>query len=302
MRSFSSISSLNMLDKNIDPCKELVIVTGLSGAGKTGVVRVLEDLDYYCIDNLPVPMIRHFIECIAMEHDLSKVAFGIDIRGKDFFSTFLYEIEQIKKMAWKVTIIFLDAHDKTLLKRYQETRRRHPLQQDITLSEAISYERKLLDPILQEADLHMNTDSWNVHDLRKWARSYFNASIAPDLLVNFVSFGFKHGTPLESNALYDLRSLPNPYFVPDLRSMSGKDIQVYEYLFHNREIQEYWDKFITFLEFSLKKTYEEGRFSATIAIGCTGGRHRSVAFVERLAKHKFSQVKSIIYHRDIEKS
>lgn len=301
MTSLSS-SSLNLLEKKTDPCKDLIIVTGLSGSGKTGVVRVLEDLDYYCVDNLPVPMIRHFIECIATEHDLSKITFGIDIRGKDFFSTLLHEIAYIKKMGWKVTIIFLDAYDETLLKRYQETRRRHPLEIDMTLPEAISYERKLLDPILQEADLHMNTDSWNIHDLRKWARSYFNASVAPDLLVNFVSFGFKHGVPLESNVVYDLRSLPNPYFSPHLRALSGKSSQVYEYLFHNDEVKEYWDQLLTFLEFSLRKTYEEGRFSATVSIGCTGGRHRSVAFVERLAKHHFSYVKSIVYHRDIEKS
>jgi UPF0042 nucleotide-binding protein len=169
------------------------------------------------------------------------------------------------------------------------------------LPEAIASERKLLDPLMQQADLYMNTDYWNLHDLRKWALSYFNAATMPDLLVNFISFGFKYGIPLESNAVYDLRPLPNPFFIPHLRPLHGKDAAIQEYLFNTAEVQEYWNHLVSFIAYSLKKTYEEGRFSATISIGCTGGRHRSVAFVERLVMQQFSHVKAFAYHRDIEK-
>ncbi len=299
--AMNGVSSIEQSKKNIISDKELIIVTGLSGAGKTGVVRVLEDLDYYCIDNLPVPMIQHFLDCIATQHALSKVVLGIDIRGKEFFSLHVKDVLALKNSAWKVTIIFLDASEATLLKRFQETRRRHPFESRLSLPEAIASERKLLDPLMQQADLYMNTDHWNLHDLRKWALSYFNAATMPDLLVNFISFGFKYGIPLESNAVYDLRPLPNPFFIPHLRPLHGKDAAIQEYLFNMTEVQEYWNYLVTFIKYSLKKTYEEGRFSATISIGCTGGKHRSVAFVERLIVQGFSHVKAFAYHRDIEK-
>jgi UPF0042 nucleotide-binding protein len=244
-------------EKGINPLKEhlqkeVVIVTGLSGAGKTGVVRVLEDLGYYCVDNLPIPMILTFLEFASTHHATSKIALGIDVRGKKFLETLLKEIDSLKQNGWKSTIIFLDASDATLVKRYQETRRRHPLEGTIGLPEAILLERTLLEPIMHVATITINTDQFNLHELRAWALKYFTNNIDYSLIVNFISFGFKYGIPLESSLLFDVRSLPNPHFIPHLQPKTGCTTEIQEFLFQDPLVIEYWNHLISFLEFSLK--------------------------------------------------
>lgn len=284
--------------------REVIIVTGLSGAGKTGVVRALEDLNYYCVDNLPVPMISSFLDFAFNHHKLSRIALGIDARGKQFLQSLMSELQKISAtdtLACNVRIMFLDASEATLLKRYQETRRKHPLEGATSLPAAIHQEREILMPIMELADIRLDTDQFNLHELRSWVLRNFAGTCRRELVVNLISFGFKYGIPLESNLVYDVRSLPNPYFIPELRPKSGCDEDLREYLFGLTEVQEYWDHMLPFLRYSLRKSYEECRFFVTVAIGCTGGRHRSVSFVERLAAEVFDNVKVTIHHRDLHK-
>lgn len=285
--------------------RQIIIVTGLSGAGKASVMRVLEDLGFYCVDNLPIPLLETFLLfSFGQEPQTLKVALGIDARDHKFLPSLEAALDLIQKnssTACQLRIIFLNASDTTLLKRFQETRRRHPLGLNCSLLEAIAQERQLLLPVMDAADVVLDTDSFNTHQLRSWALQTFSGNQKRQMVVDLVSFGFKYGIPLESNFVYDLRFLPNPYFIPELKPLSGLDAPIKNYLFEQPQVEECWGKLQAFLEYSLQKSYEEGRFFVTVAIGCTGGRHRSVAFVERLAKGFWKNIQILVRHRDIER-
>ena len=283
---------------------QILIVTGLSGAGKSSVLRSLEDMGFYCVDNLPVPLFSTFLNFVfKKQSNLLKVALGIDARGGDFFKDFVQELERVKVLGGRsdVKVIFLNAKDETIVKRFQETRRAHPLAQGISISEAIKQERQLLAPIKSLADEVHYTDLSNIHGLRKWVREKFARGFVQELVVNAISFGFKYGVPVESNVVYDLRFLPNPYFVPELKKFTGRDKNIQEYLFSQSQGVNYWDRLEDFLKYMIERYYEEGRFFANISIGCTGGKHRSVAFVEKLCEQKWDNVKFVPYHRDLGK-
>jgi len=284
--------------------KEFIIVTGISGAGKGSVMRVLEDLGFYCVDNLPIPLIPEFLRFMSRQRATTRIALGVDVR--DF--KFLPELQEVTKIiqsnaeiACELRTIFLNASDTTLLKRFQETRRRHPLGLSCSLLEAIAQERVLLRPLMDTADVVLDTDFFNTHQLRAWALETFASGKKRNMIVDIVSFGFKYGIPLESNLIYDLRFLPNPYFVPELKPMSGLDAPIQNYLFEQSVVEECWQKLHDFLQYSLQKSYEEGRFFVTVAIGCTGGRHRSVAFVNRLSNVSWPHIQMLPRHRDIER-
>jgi RNase adapter protein RapZ len=286
--------------------RQVVIVTGMSGAGKSNVLHTLEDLGFYCVDNLPIPLISTFLNFAFHAHtNIVKVALGVDARGgQRFLKGFLAQINKIKGKEYQranIRIIFLNANTNTILKRFQTTRRNHPLVRGVSMEVAIEKERKLLVPIKELADVVYDTDKLTVHDLRRWVLSTFSKSYRQELVVNLVSFGFKYGVPSESNSVYDLRFLPNPYFVPELRKFNGKTDVIQTYLFNKSEVVDYWDRLRDFLNYSVTKYQEEGRFFATIAIGCTGGKHRSVAFVERLSKENWDSVSFLTHHRDIGK-
>ena len=284
--------------------RQVIVVTGLSGAGKASVMRVLEDLGFYCVDNLPIPLLENFLAFSFDQPKILKVALGIDARDHKFLPDLQQALEQIQKnpkAACQLRIIFLNASDTTLLKRFQETRRRHPLGANCSLLEAITEERNLLLPVKDASDVVLDTDSFNTHQLRSWALQTFSGNQKRQMVVDLVSFGFKYGIPLESNLIYDLRFLSNPYFIPQLKPLSGLDAPIKNYLFDQPVVEECYAKLEAFLQYSLQKSYEEGRFFVTVGIGCTGGRHRSVAFVERLAKVNWENIQILVRHRDIER-
>ena len=283
----------------------VLIVTGLSGAGKSVMMRSLEDLGFYCVDNLPVSLVKTFLKYTVVSHPGElKVALGIDARDKGFLKDVMPAIAPLHQEGcgdWQVKIIFLQSSDKVLLRRFQETRRRHPLATNRSLQSAIEHEKKLLEPIRDMADIVFDTDSCNIHELRKWVRQTFIENRSEDMVVNLVSFGFKFGVPAESNLVFDLRFLPNPYFTVELRALSGKDASVQGYLFAQEAVKRYWEQISSFLHYSIEQYYEEGRFFVNVAIGCSGGRHRSVAFVERLATMRWPHTTFLRHHRDIGK-
>jgi len=282
--------------------REIFVITGLSGSGKSSVMRSLEDFGFYCVDNLPVPLMSTFVDLIfKSKTNFLKVALGIDVRG-GLLEDFMSEIDSLKHRLdddSKIKIIFLNASDETLVKRFQETRRTHPLARDISLTSAIKKERELLLPVEKMADEIHFTDRLNIHELRKWVSTLLGESAAKIVTVNLISFGFKYGVPVESNIICDLRFLPNPYFIPQLKRLTGKNEKVQKYLFQTGEVNEYWSKLIDFLNYSLQSYYKEGRFFANVAIGCTGGKHRSVAFVERIAAQRWKNIAFLSCHRDV---
>jgi UPF0042 nucleotide-binding protein len=281
--------------------RQVLIVTGLSGAGKSVALRSLEDLGFYCVDNLPIPLVSTFLD-FSVKSRAPKVALGIDARGGVFLNNLMTELNKIRSGYQgnaQVRIVFLNAQDETIMKRFQETRRAHPLAKDISVSQAIKSERELLAPIKELADEVHHTDKSNIHELRRWVHETFAGGCTQELVVNVISFGFKYGLPIESNLVYDLRFLPNPFFVPELKKLTGKDLSVQKYLFEQDVVNVYWDKLQDFLRYLLSCYHEEGRFFANVSIGCTGGKHRSVAFVERLCQNKWDNIKFLAYHRDL---
>ena len=285
------------------PEAEVIIVTGYSGAGKNTVLRALEDLDFFCVDNLPLALLPSFFE-LLMKSKMreQKVALGIDVRGGRNIDELLAHLKSLSDYhVGRIKVCFLTSSSSVLLKRYQETRRRHPMGENLDLVEAIRLEKKLLKPLIKIADLVLDTGQLNIHQLRNFVRYSFSEGGNPVMLANIISFGFKYGVPPECNFLYDLRSLPNPFFIDNLRNLSGTDDTILEYLFAQKEVVEYWEKFIDFFSYTLNRSYLEGRYIINVGIGCTGGRHRSVAFVRKLSEYSFENVHMLVKHRDLNK-
>lgn len=279
---------------------QLLVVTGYSGAGKSTVLRALEDIGFFCVDNLPIPLLHSFFQLLSQSTMIGqKVALGIDVRSGQTMHDLIDELHKGNAFGtYAMKIFFLTSSPAILIQRYQETRRNHPLAQNRSLPDAISYEQELLKPLMDLSDLVLATDQLTIHQLRRFVRNLFSVSCQPQLLVNFISFGFKYGVPHESNSVYDVRFLPNPYFIPALRPLDGTTQEVRDFLFAHAEVQEYWTKLVDFVHYSIKKAMEEGRFFMNIAIGCTGGKHRSVALVHCLAELKLDNVQYVIKHRD----
>jgi len=277
----------------------LVIISGLSGSGKSTAVNVLEDLGYYCVDNLPLTLLPKFIElCDNSEKDIQKVALVIDIREGIFLDRAPELIREFKDRGYPLDIIFLDSSEETLIKRYKETRRKHPLSSDGNISEGISRERDKLREIKNLSDLTIDTSEYNVHDLRELIRDNFDRPDSQRLSLNIFSFGHKHGFPNEADMVFDVRFLPNPHFVEELKELDGRSDEVIEYVLENEITKEYLQKLKGFLEYLIPKYDKEGKSYLTIAIGCTGGKHRSVAIVDTLSQH-FKHLSPKIRHRDI---
>jgi len=286
--------------------RKILIITGCSGAGKTSVMRGLEDIGFYCVDNLPIPLLSTFFHlAFKAQTGFLKIALGIDVRGQQFLSGFILEIGKLKQPKGEnlqLKVIFLNACDETLIKRFQETRRKHPLiSRGVSLLNAIQKEKDVLDPIMAMSDVILDTDRFSIHDLRRWVNNVFSEKYQQEVLVNLISFGFKYGVPIESNMVYDLRFLPNPYFIPELKLLDGRKPAVQMFLFKHPDVLDYWKRIIGFLHYFIKKSYKEGMPYVNIAIGCTGGKHRSVAFVEKIGQHKWDKVKFLIHHRDLGK-
>ena len=283
--------------------RRFVIVTGLSGSGKTHAVRALEDLGYFCIDNLPTSLLPMMADLATREGaGLDKVAIVVDVREGGFLSQFPRVLRKLRTMP-KVnpTLIFLEASHSALVRRFSETRRPHPLAKDRSASEGIEEERKKLNAIRAMADLILDTSNLNAHELRDiFMRMSREGRERAEMVVNVLSFGYKHGVPVDADLVFDVRCLPNPHFVDTLRDLTGRDRAVVRYMRRHTATHEFLDKLTSFLKFVLPQYVQEGKSYLTVAVGCTGGRHRSVMVAEALKK-SLTGVKGIrlrVKHRD----
>jgi len=283
----------------------VVIISGLSGSGKSTAIRALEDIGFFCIDNLQIVLLPKLIELFPRTTDeIEQIALVVDAREARFLDGFHENIDRIKSEGSRVEVMFLDCSDKVLIRRYNETRRRHPLAPESTVEEGISREREILKTLRQKADQVIDTSEFTLHQLRRIISEHFS-QIQPghEMNVVLVSFGFKYGIPSQADLVFDVRFLPNPYFVQELRGETGLSSQVASFVMDADEagqliehVTEYLDKF--------RPHYDrEGKSYLTVAIGCTGGRHRSVAIVEELSKRLRSDgCPLVIRHRDINRT
>ncbi len=285
---------------------KLIIVTGLSGSGKSITLHTLEDMGYYCVDNLPVFMLESFGRELAQSEDdaYQLTAIGIDARNRsDCLLKAPAVVQDLRKRGIDCEILFLEAQDETLLKRFSETRRKHPLTAaDVPLAEAVELERTLLEPLLSHADLKVDTTHTNIHELRSIIRQRLASdSKAPKVMsILFQSFGHKHGVPKDADFVYDVRCLPNPHWIAELRPYTGCDQPVVDFLGQDKQVQKMLEHIIQFLQAWIPAFEEDGRSYLTVAIGCTGGQHRSVYLAEQLAKHFQSQGRNILLrHREL---
>ncbi len=288
---------------NTSHSTRLIIISGRSGSGKTTALHVLEDIGYYCVDNLPVTLLPALALQLTLEANppVTKIAVGIDARNNQSqLQKFSEAIEALAPMDIGIDVIYLDADSKTLLKRFSETRRKHPgTSTNTSLSEAIEKERQLLDPIARAADLKIETSSLNLHDLRDLIQQRISTE-REGMALLFKSFGFKYGIPIDADLVFDARCLPNPYWVPELRSQSGLDQGVKTFLSKEPSVKEMQNDIVSYLESWLPKFAAANRSYMTVAIGCTGGHHRSVYLTEALQKHfqdAFSNTQA--RHRDL---
>jgi UPF0042 nucleotide-binding protein len=271
------------MDRNTSPAAKLVIVSGRSGSGKSTALHVLEDAGFYCIDNIPALLLPQLLEQCAGEASLTRTAVSIDARNIPGSLARFPEIIASLSPAFAVDVIYLDADDATLIKRFSETRRRHPLSNaGMPLAEALAAERALLAPIAERAARTIDTRGMSLHDLRDLITKTVLAQPASGMAVLFESFGFKSGIPLDADLVFDLRSLPNPHWFPELRHLTGRDAPVAEFLAASAEMDEMLADIGSFLARWLPSYAASNRSYTTVAIGCTGGRHRSVYAAERL--------------------
>jgi len=265
---------------------QLVIITGMSGAGKTIAVQSLEDLGFFCVDNLPPVLIPKFAELIEQsDGKIGKVALVIDLRGREFFTSLSESIEYMNEHhTINCEILFLDASDETLVRRYKESRRRHPMSQQSMPLEGIHAEGKLLEDLKGKATLVINTSDLKPAMLKERIVNHFGQTQHKALTVNITSFGFKYGIPLDADLVFDVRFLPNPHYIDTLRPNTGQHPDVYEYVMQWPETQTFLAKLVDMLEYLIPQYEEEGKSQVVIGIGCTGGKHRSVAISEYLGK------------------
>ena len=282
---------------------ELLIVTGMSGAGKSRVLVTLEDIGYYCIDNLPPDFLLNFADFMRTSEEFArKVAITIDARSKEMFLRMASVLDTLDERKVSYSLMFLDAEDGVLLHRYKETRRIHPLMnEDVKhLQEAINLERSILNPIRDRADYYVNTSLFNSQNLKDKILELFANGEDGEMKINFVSFGFKNGILTDADLVFDVRCLPNPFYVEELKPLTGKDQKVRDYVMGFEESKVFFEKIRDMLEFSIPLYQNEGKFQLVIGIGCTGGQHRSATFALLLCEYfKEKGYKVTTSHRDI---
>lgn len=266
---------------------KFIIITGLSGAGKSEAMRGLEDSGYYCIDNIPPALIVKFAQlCINSSESMKKVALGVDIRGRQFFNDVYTSLDEMKKLGYEYEIIFLDCEDDVLIKRYKMTRRNHPLSFDTSILEGIVREKELLKELKSRANVLIDTSNLKPKDLRKQIRDiYIGESEGSNLVISVTSFGYKHGIPLDADLVFDVRFLPNPYYVEELKERTGDEEEVQSYVMNSSVSWEFLSRLKDFIDFLVPNYMEEGKHHLVIAIGCTGGKHRSVTFTNMIYDH-----------------
>ncbi|MDD2573551.1 MAG: RNase adapter RapZ [Bacillota bacterium] len=282
-----------------------VVITGLSGAGKTEAVRSLEDLGFFCVDNLPPVLISKFAElCYQTVGKIDKIALVIDIRGGEFFNELLSSLDELENEGIRLEILFLEASEEALVKRFKESRRRHPLAPEDRVLKGIEEERERLGAIRQRADYIIDTTNLRPRQLKEELANVFQGEGKKEgLLVSVVSFGFKHGIPLDADLIFDVRFLPNPYYNEVLRDYSGENPAVKEYVMRSQDTKKFLAKLHDLMEFLIPNYIREGKSNLVVGIGCTGGRHRSVIIANALHDQlKRNNHRVITDHRDIGKS
>jgi len=282
---------------------QFTVITGISGAGKTRSANVFEDLGYYCVDNMPPELMPKFAElCVQSQGKIPKAAFVTDIRSDTLFHGIIDQLKILEEMNIDYKLLFLEASDNIILKRYKETRRRHPLSAlNLSISEAISKEREILAPLREKADCIVDTSNLSLSQLKERISGIFEKGHGKEsMVVNTVSFGFKHGLPNDADIMFDVRCFPNPFYIEELKPFTGLDKDVKEYVFSFNQTEQFMDKLNGMLSFLLPYYIEEGKTNLVVAIGCTGGRHRSVAIAERLNQSlKEEGYFTTVIHRDI---
>ena len=282
---------------------QFIIVSGLSGAGKSKAATNLEDLGFYCVDNMPAEMIPQFAQlCLATKGRYEKVALVTDVRGSLSFDVLFQSLDTLDQMGLRYSILFVEATTEVLVKRFKETRRLHPLMRDGTpMLEALERERTLLEPIRNRANVILDTSRLSTGMLRGMLIDMVAGGLRERAMtVNVLSFGFKHGIPLEADLVFDVRFLPNPYYIPELRNTTGLDEDVHQFVFQYQATKDFMDKLEDLINFTLPQYVEEGKTELVIAVGCTGGRHRSVAVASELAAFITKRGYTVVLdHRDM---
>ncbi len=284
---------------------EFLIVTGLSGAGKSIVVDALEDSGYYCVDNMPPMMILRFYRmCVNSNDEFEKVAVVTDIRGGELFNTFISDVQVLKVQGAKFKVLFIDCGADVLLNRFKETRRRHPLcdEHEDSIEVAIREEKKLLEPACKMADYLIDTTELSATQLKSRVKDMFGGSPSEQMVIRVMSFGFKYGPNREADMLFDVRCFPNPYYVESLKHHTGLEACVREYVLKDEVTRGFISKLYDMLDYLIPLYKKEGKSELVVAIGCTGGKHRSVTIAENLGAYLRSKGhKVVISHRDIDK-
>ncbi|KGX92905.1 glmZ(sRNA)-inactivating NTPase [Pontibacillus halophilus JSM 076056 = DSM 19796] len=282
---------------------QLVIITGMSGAGKTVAVQSFEDLGFFCVDNLPPALLPKFLDLMKdSSNNIQKVALVMDLRGREFFDSMFEALDRLGEEKWlSEHILFLDAKDEVLVSRYKESRRSHPLAPEGLPLEGIKQERYLLDELRGRAQEIIDTSTIKPRDLREKIIHSYSEKTQQVFSVQVVSFGFKYGLPIDADLVYDVRFLPNPHYVEQMRPLTGLTNEVSSYVFKWNETQRFMEKLLDLLTFMLPHYKREGKSQLVIAIGCTGGQHRSVAIAEHIAKHYSKDYITHVTHRDIDK-
>ena len=283
----------------------IVIITGLSGSGKSMAIDALEDVGYFCVDNLPVLLLPKFLELHSGGvSEIQKLAFGMDLRQKEFVKNYQEIFHLLRKEGYSFVVLFLECSEEVLLKRYSETRRQHPIANGANLVDRIRSEKRQLKGLKEMADKIIDTSNLTVHQLKDVITQHALQGVKTERMrISVISFGFKYGVPLEADLLIDVRFIPNPYFMPELKKLDGKDERVQQFVTKWRETREFFEKYFALLEYLLPLYEREGKSYLTIAVGCTGGRHRSVTVAEKIFEHLREEKRELtLKHRDIELS
>ncbi|HEY0515971.1 MAG TPA: RNase adapter RapZ [Solirubrobacteraceae bacterium] len=303
LRAAGERSVSPVLDSRLE---DLVVITGFSGAGKSTAMNVFEDAGYFCVDNLPPEMIRSLVELVVHKGTkVERAAVVSDVRGGVYFEGLRAVVDDLDALGLNHSVLFLEAAEQTLVTRYKETRRRHPLAPDGSVAAGVTAERELLAPLRERADLVIDTTGMSATTLRaKIAEEFLPRQTVGRLAVTFMSFGFKHGPPREEDLVLDVRFLPNPHYERELRELTGLDRRVVDYIARDSRLEELYERLDPLLDFLLPQYVAEGKQHLMIAIGCTGGRHRSVAIAERLAQRyrDDADLDVTVAHRDIDKA
>jgi len=289
-------------DRRAEP--RILIITGLSGSGKTHVARALEDIGWFCVDNLPTALIPRFADLIRGSEELRRSALVVDMRERDFLKQFPHVFRQIKSKGIAASLVFLESEEKVLQRRFSETRRPHPLAINQPAIEGIREEKEALRPIRKMADMILDTSDYTVHQLREYIREHYDvrAEAAP-LVLSVMSFGYKYGVPSEADLVFDVRFLPNPNFVPTLKPLTGNNAPVIRYMKRQRETARFLKRLEDFLGYVVPQYIKEGKSYLTIGVGCTGGRHRSVMIANAIAGRLSEKGYTVkVRHRDLRQS